>query len=216
VSWPESGVWAPLAEGVVDVLDRPYGLEVVDCGELAVPSGRLGFLDPLTAYPEEFSVVEVPPGRYPVKLTLADVSGSLSGADVRAAYLSVILSDAPESDHRLLTEAEEDDEEFSGVAVESDAVAIVDQEAFLRCVPERRFDRQAQVWADQLEDPDEIRNGAANLELPDAEEGETIVLAASTWGDGLYPIMGSFDEDGRLVAVHLDLQVVGTFAPEYE
>lgn len=215
MAWPESGVWAPLAEGIVEVLDRPYGLEVVDCGELAVPSGRLCFLDPLTGYPEETSVVEVPPGRYAVRVTLADVSGSLSGADVRAAYLSLVLSDVPEADHRLLSEPEDEDEEdFSGVAVESDAVAMVDQEAFQRLVPERRFDRQAQAWADQLEDADEIRNGVANVELPGAEEGETIVLAASTWGDGLYPIMGSFDEDGHLVAVHLDLQVVGTFAPD--
>lgn len=215
MAWPESGVWAPLAEGIVEVLDRPYGLEVVDCGELAVPSGRLCFLDPLTGYPEETSVVEVPPGRYAVRVTLADVSGSLSGADVRAAYLSLVLSDVPEADHRLLSEPEDEDEEdFSGVAVESDAVAMVDQEAFQRLVPERRFDRQAQTWADQLEDADEIRNGVANVELPGAEEGETIVLAASTWGDGLYPIMGSFDEDGHLVAVHLDLQVVGTFAPD--
>lgn len=214
MAWPESGVWAPLAEGIVEVLDRPFGLEVVDCGELAVPSGRLCFLDPLTAYPEEMSVVEVPPGRYAVRLTLADVSGSLSGADVRAAYLSLILSDAPEADHRLLSEAEEDDEGFSGVVVESDAVAMVDQEAFQRCVPDRRYDRQAEAWADQLEDADEIRNGVANVELPGAEEGENIVLSASTWGDGLYPIMGSFDEKGHLVAVHLDLQVVGTFAPD--
>jgi hypothetical protein len=200
---------------VVDVLDRPYGLEVVDCGELAVPSGKLCCFDPLTAYPEELSVIEVPAGRYPVRLTLADVSGTLSGADVRAAYVSLILADAPEADHRLLTENEDEDEEgFSGVAVGSDAVAMVDQEAFLRLVPERRFDRQARAWGDLLEDPDEIRNGVANVGLPGGEEDESILLAASTWGDGLYPIVGSFDEDGRLIAVHLDLQVVGTFAPE--
>src|SRR5256885_9267918 len=109
MSWPESGVWAPLAEGVVEVLDRPYGLEVVDCGELAVPSGRLSCFDPLTAFPEEMAVVEIPAGRYPVRLTLADVSGSLSGADVRSAYLSVILDEAPEAEHRILSEDEDVD-----------------------------------------------------------------------------------------------------------
>jgi len=34
------------------------------------------------------------------------------------------------------------------------------------------------------------------------------VIVHSGWGDGAYPVVGSFDGSDRLVAVHIDFQVV--------
>jgi hypothetical protein len=36
--------------------------------------------------------------------------------------------------------------------------------------------------------------------------------AHSGWGDGFYPVIGTYDDRGRLAGVHIDLQVVGDFS----
>jgi hypothetical protein len=63
-------------------------------------------------------------------------------------------------------------------------------------------------WFNQMDDPDNIREGIANIVLPGARDGENIVIVHSGWGDGMYPVVGSFDASDRLVAVHIDFQVV--------
>ena len=49
--------------------------------------------------------------------------------------------------------------------------------------------------------------GCANIVMPLATAGENVILSHSGWGDGLYPVVGSYDATGRLLAVHIDLQV---------
>ncbi|MFZ0217058.1 MAG: DUF4241 domain-containing protein [Candidatus Dormiibacterota bacterium] len=219
MSWPDSGVWAPLATGIVDVRGRAYGLQVVDLGELALPSGRLCCFDPLASFPDEVPFIELPAGRYPVRLTIADTSRGLDGTMPHAAYLSVIVRRAREEWHRPLqpvyksgrrAEALEDDR-YVGVAVETGAAAMVDQGAFERLTGAEWFDDLPDAWTDAIDDPDRIREGVANVGLPEALEGENIVLCATDVEDGYYPIMGSYDRRKHLLAVHLDFEVVGTF-----
>ncbi|MGH7918851.1 MAG: DUF4241 domain-containing protein [Candidatus Dormibacteraceae bacterium] len=220
MTWPWDGIWAPLSSGVVDVLGRPYGLRVADLGELALPSGRLCCFDPLTEFPDEMPFVALPPGRYPVRVTHADVGGRLDGSDVRAAYVSLIVQRAREEYRRTLqpiyrsgrrARALETDG-FWGVAVETGVVAMVDQEAFERLTGDAWFDDLPDQWTKAMDDSQEYGEGAANVGLPDAESGESLVLSATAENEGYYPIMGSYDRRGHLLAVHLDLGVVGTFA----
>jgi hypothetical protein len=50
-----------------------------------------------------------------------------------------------------------------------------------------------------------------NVPLPSAPNDENIVICSSGWGDGVYPVIGTYDVHGNLTGVHIDLQVVGDF-----
>jgi hypothetical protein len=63
-------------------------------------------------------------------------------------------------------------------------------------------------WVDAMDDPDRLREGIANVPLPRTPDRANIVIAQSGWGDGVYPVIGGYDADGGLVAVHVDLMVV--------
>jgi hypothetical protein len=56
--------------------------------------------------------------------------------------------------------------------------------------------------------PKHIRAGLANIPLPLATDGANLILSHSGWGDGFYPVIGGYDVDGRLIAVHIDLLVL--------
>jgi hypothetical protein len=219
MAWPFSGIWAPLTEGVVEVLGKPVGLSVVDCGELFLPGGQLLCCDPFAEVEGSDPVIQVPAGRHRVRLTLADVSGRLDGSQLIEAYLSLVLTGGREASHRpLVPDGEEPEEgEFVGVEVATDTVALVDAGAFERGMPdpddweEEVFEGGREPWYEALEDPHRIREGTANLVLPLAEGEENVVLCHAGWGEGRYPVMGGFDRSRRLVAVHIDFQVVGTF-----
>src|ERR1700716_2519126 len=102
MAWPFSGIWAPITDGVVEVLGKPIGLSVVDCGELFLPSGQLLCCDPFSEVESEDPVIRVPAGRHQVRLTLADVSGRLDGSQLVQAYLSIVLAGGKEASHRPL------------------------------------------------------------------------------------------------------------------
>jgi len=68
-------------------------------------------------------------------------------------------------------------------------------------------------WFSEMDDPDHIRAGVANLVLPRAQAGENLILCHSGWGDGLYPLVGSYDSQDRLVAISIDLGVIGENVP---
>src|SRR5690242_6055052 len=102
--WPNSTYWKALADGdQFKVADRSFVLEVIDCGDLVMPSGRLVACDPFAGLQRHNNtVVSVPPGRYPVKVTLADVSETGDGSHIREAYASLILHSGLEVERRVL------------------------------------------------------------------------------------------------------------------
>jgi hypothetical protein len=213
-------MWAPLQSGVIDVLGRVCGLSVADLGSLYLPSGRLCCFDPLAEFPDEMPFVAVRPGRYPARATFADLSGRLDGSDVRVAYLTVLVQRAREERRRPLQPVYRsgrrarflEDDAFWGVAVETGVAAMVDQEAFERLTGDAWFDDLPDQWTRAMDDPRQLHEGLANVPLPDADAGESLVLCQTAATDGYYPIMGSYDRRGHLLAVHLDFGVVGTFA----
>lgn len=198
-------------------------LSVIGLGELSVESGRLGACDPL-AYLYDPVVLPVAPGRYPVLVTVADVSEAQDGSHRREAYLSVVFSDA----ESVAVEAAPneagtpDDGEFWGVGVDAGTVGFVDADAIDRCMPGDDVDWYSQVfdtggddgWFAQMDADSPYPAGTANIVLPLATDGENVVLSHSGWGDGFFPLLRTVAADGSVTAIHIDLLVVG--APEEE
>lgn len=207
---------APLATGA------PAKLTVHDLGNLCVPSGKVGACDPFVnlEYP---LVVQVPPGDFPVRVTVADVSEEQDGSHLREAYLSLVLSEA---DSVTVEAAPGPDGppppgQYFTVGVDAGTVAFVDAEAVKRCMPD------ATTWYEGVFESDDANSwfslmdadgpqpaGTANIVMPLASNGENVVLSHSGWGDGLYWLLQSRDAGGNLTGIHIDLAVVGRFDEE--
>ena len=219
--WPNDDAWRAGADGAVLKTEEGQSvhLHVVACGILHVPSGRLVIADPFAALRRTGNAyVDVPPGSYPVRVTLADVSGKDDGSHVREAYVSLILSDEPEVVRRPLTpsargtvERDLGPEEYVGFGVDAGTGCLVDAASLASAMPpedewQSVFDDGTdRSWFARMDADGNPRPGLANLTLPRAEGTENIVLFHTGWGDGSYAIVGGFDAAGRLVAVHVDL-----------
>jgi hypothetical protein len=194
----------------------------VDCGTIHLPSGRLVACDPF-AYLESGNNphILVPPGQYPVTVTLADVSDNLDRSHIREAYVTVRLAPGLDACRRALPLAREDEarpelsgEDFIGFHVDAGTACFVDDLAVANCMPdgnwyEDLFDNErADCWFKRMDDPNDIRSGIANIRLPLARHGENILIVHSGWGDGTYPVVGSFDASGHLIAAHIDFGVI--------
>ena len=106
------------------------------------------------------------------------------------------------------------------VTVCTGCLALADVEAFEELMPPNRaepergwFERLFETgrpgsWFDALDAAAPWPRGASNHLLPDAEKEENIVLCSSGWGDGRYQVVLEHASDGRLVALHVDFQVV--------
>ena len=222
--WPNSPFWSALADGTrITINDTILRLSVVGCGTLVVPFGRLVACDPF-AYmqPTGNPYITIPPGQYPIKVTLADVSGREDGSHIREAYATLLLSNEPEITRHVLTPLVDNapmpeiaEDEFIGFPVDAGTACFVDEGALASGMPSREhwhddlFDNQEPTsWFHRMDDPHHIRPGLANIPLPFATNGANIIIIHSGWGDGVYPIVGGYDRDERLVRVHIDFMVV--------
>ena len=211
LSYPNNGYWKALADGEeIQVNDTPYVLSVVDCGEIVLPTGLLAVCDPFAMMQVSGNpTVQLRPGKYPVKVTLADVSGLRDGSHMREAYASIVLKMEQRSVQRELPLV---------FGVDAGTACFVDEGALASAMPPEdqwadMFDDGSQSsWFSRMDDPNEIRAGLANIALPLAKNGENILIIHSGWGDGHYGLVGSYDSSDNLTAVHIDFNVVG--APE--
>lgn len=217
-----------LRSGVVD--GYPYPLSVVDLGMLNLPSGRLEASDPFVNLGEGF-VVNIAPGQYPVRVTLADVSEERDGSHIREAYLSVIVAEGMVArvEHAIAEGMEHIPDATSyGVPVDAGTVAFADNAAVQRCMPgtdneefedwyDDIFDNGTDSsWFSLMDSPAHLREGCANITMPLATNGENVVLSHSGWGDGIYSVLKTFDADGNLLGVHIDLLLTGEDEFDYE
>lgn len=216
----------------------PATLAVYELGELALPTGRLGVCDPFI-FLDDPLVVAAPAGSFPVRLTVADVSLGQDGGRLRAAYLSVVFSGAPSvrvagapalSDAEAqLSEAEaavlaQDPgawaDRLPGVGVDTGTVGFVDAGAVAEAMPGPADDwfetvmspEEGPGWLDRVDAAGPQPAGAANIALPLGELGENVVLCRTGRESGQFPVLASWDADGALTGVHIDLLVVGELA----
>lgn len=215
MAYPNDGYWKALAHGEeIEINGTPYLLSVVDCGEIVMPTGLLAVCDPFAMMQVSGNpCIQLPPGRYPVKVTLADVSGQRDGSHIREAYASLLLSDAPEVVRREMPLV---NTTYNAFGVDAGTACFVDEGALAGGMPplgewEDLFDDGTETsWFSRMDDPDHIRDGVANVLLPLARNGENLILIHSGWGDGAYGVVGSYDKDNNLTAVHIDFNVIGS------
>lgn len=204
-----------LRSGTVD--GWKYQHSVVPLGDLIVSSGQLEASDPFVELGDGITV-EIPPGTYPAFVTLADVSDEQDGSHLRETFLSLVIADGEVAriETFLPEDAEPDDdgEFYYGVSVDAGTVAFADAEAVARCMPDdddwygEVFDNDTdESWFSLMDSPEHFREGSANIVMPHATAGENVVLTHSGWGDGLYPLLTTYDAGGELLGVHIDLQV---------
>lgn len=204
----------PLTAGVVP--GTKWAHRVVDLGELQVPSGRIEACDPFVTLGEGLHF-EVPAGTYPVRMTVADVSDEQDGSHLREAYLSVVLAPGEPVNSEILVplgEPAPPADEYYGVGVDAGTVGFVDAAAVATGMPPSQqwydeiFDNGTEdSWFALMDSESHLTAGAANIVLPKAVGGENVVLCHSGWGDGFYPVVGSYDAAGTLISLHIDLQV---------
>jgi hypothetical protein len=141
-------------------------------------------------------------------------------------YVSLILASAGEAERRFLTPLRPygdparapEEGSYSGIAVDAGTVCFVDDEVVQQGMPvdeltwsDELFENDSEdSWFHVMDDPAHIRQGLANIPLPRASDGANIIICHSGWGDGFYPVVGGYDAEGRLVAVHIDLLVHDT------
>jgi hypothetical protein len=226
MAYPNVGFWSALDDGRrVPVGDgKHYVLSVIDCGFLVMPTGRLVACDPFAMLQKDNDLcLQVPPGRYRVLVTLADVSDANDGSHIREAYATLMLDEtAAEAARSIITPSMDgacppemdDDGTYYGFPVDAGTACFVDQGAIDALMPdgnwyEDLFDNGTpNSWFARMDDPSHIREGIANIPLPHATQDESIVVIHSGWGDGHYPVVGGYDTSDRLVRVHIDFLVV--------
>ncbi|WBQ05587.1 DUF4241 domain-containing protein [Kribbella sp. CA-293567] len=207
-----------LSPGPVSVGKDNWSLTVHDLGVLRVPSGRLEASDPFVNLGEGI-VVDIPPGDYPVRVTVADVSDEQDGSHLREAYLSVVLAEGEVTTVTAAARAGEvpEDGKYFSVPVDAGTVGFADADAVASAMPagdwyEDVYDNgRDDSWFALIDSKEHLIKGCANVVMPAATAGENVVLAHSGWGDGYYPVLSTSDSDGRLLAVHIDLLVVAEF-----
>lgn len=155
-------------------------------------------------------------------VTLADVSERQDRSHIREAYASIIFSREVEAYRKSLPLAKEGEDrpepegdEFVGFAVDAGTACFVDESVIGPCMPDPKtwyeslFENdRADCWFRQMDDPGHIRAGIANIMLPLGKKGENLILFHSGWGDGVYPVIGSFDTGGHLLMAHIDFCVL--------
>ena len=224
MSWPNNENWAAeINDLTVQSKDGHHFVWTIDCGELSVPSGKLVACDPfamMSAGNNPF--ISIPPGRYPVSVTLADVSKKQDRSHIREAYMTLRVAPGTGAYRRvlpLLLEGQEAPElaegEFCGFGVDAWTACFVDNDATLNCMPnpddwlEDLFENDdPKCWFSLMDNPEHIRDGIANIPLPLAKNGENIIVVHSGWGDGSYPVIGLYDSNDQLIAVHVDFAVI--------
>ncbi|MGC4071603.1 MAG: DUF4241 domain-containing protein [Nibricoccus sp.] len=223
-AWPNQPTWGALKnETAVTTEDGPRFLWTVPCGELSLPSGRLVACDPFVCLsPSGTPFIIAPSGKFPVVVTLADVSEKQDRSHIREAYASIVFSSVPEVYRKAIPLAtdggprpEPKGDEFIGFGVDAGTACFVDESFIGRCMPDPQTwyedlfeNERADSWFRRMDDPAHIREGIANITLPLAKNGENLILFHSGWGDGHYPVIGSFDSNRRLIAAHIDFLVV--------
>ncbi|MGF1845261.1 DUF4241 domain-containing protein [Vibrio clamense] len=224
MQYPNGSKWSALKSEVICDGDDKVELSTIPCGKLKLPSGKLIVCDPFTGLSKSNNIfIQIIPGEYEVIVTLADVSPNLDGSHVREAYASLIIDANASENSRKLLELSLSGEpsnrplnsgEFFGYGVDAGTSCFADAETIEQDMPvqeswyEGLFENSdSNCWFDQMDDEKLIRNGIANILLP-KDNGNNLILFHSGWGDGFYPVVGSYDLNGVLIAVHTDFFVV--------
>ncbi|MFJ4058827.1 DUF4241 domain-containing protein [Streptomyces albogriseolus] len=180
--------------GARDTPDGPAVLELGDAGLLRITSGRLAVSDP--GWVSDPRTVAVPPGEYPVTLSLLRRTPWLT-----VAAAKVTLLDTPPHAWEMALRPDEDPEllgegQFYGVGVDTGTVAFMDA---TRTVDEEGLDEEVFLPLSLADRP--------SVELPGTQTGPNLIAFSAGWGDGSYPVWIGRTEDGQVGCVVVDFRL---------
>lgn len=218
MNYPQDN-WYALQNGKVSLGETQYILSTVDCGMLKMPSGKLVCCDPFVDLATDL-YIKIPSGEYKVIVTLADVSDKLDGSHIREAYATLVIDPTKQEVTRRVLEQTLNglpsgevlnEGEYFGFGVDAGTACFTDAQSVLEDMPDESTwfeDVFESDWFERMDDPSQIRAGLANIPLPLSKNGNNLVLFHSGWGDGFYPVIGGYDQEGNLVNVHIDFFVI--------
>ncbi|SEH00836.1 Protein of unknown function [Nonomuraea solani] len=178
-------------------------LESRQAGTLRVPTGELVACDPYTVSDAKPFTMRVPPGRYPMMLT---VVGEGDPAQGRVAAAWLVIDAAPVISWELATRPGEDvrtlpDGEAFYFAVDAGMACFVDRAAVDGLAYLSEPDSQL---ADDYDG-----NGVHVAEVDEPTSGANLIAFSSGWGDGAYPVWIGRTEDDGVACVMADMLVLG-------
>lgn len=186
--------------------DEPIAFAAETIGEVALPTGRLVAWDPLTLAGAEPFDREVPAGRFPVEVALADLE-----VGRRIAFARVRFSDAPAvrwepallpGQHPALL----GDDEYYGYPVRSGAGAFMDEEALAALVARSARDRgYLRAVAAEMSTEDDW--SALELRPDPAREANVVAFSVGFGEPAGYATSFGFAADGTLVAAVTDFGI---------
>ncbi len=171
----------------VDFLEGPLQgvIEVETAGTLALPSGRVAAYDPLVVGQVEAFAFEVPPGHYPVIVSMANIDGEPRRRVIAAA---VQFSEQPVSGWRQALQIGEDPTE------------LAPREMFGYAV-----DTGTGCFADADFDPGELEEIAVEEYV---QLDPRLVAFTTGWGDGRYATFLGRDALGRPAMLVTDFELL--------
>lgn len=163
---------------------------IVGAGEIDLPSGRVCIGDPFMIEAEAQTIGRtLTPGRYPVKLCVAQIG---PGND-RVAGAMLVLSDSPvaawvpalyETEGLDIDEDDDEEDESRGYGVDVATSCFIAHEsaAELQDADDDALDR----WSDQLGDAIEEAERAGRSWITDSSGQDRMIAFPSGLGDGFY------------------------------
>ncbi|MFD3633480.1 DUF4241 domain-containing protein [Streptomyces sp. NPDC058664] len=210
---PDHALWFAPEAAVTPEDGKSAAFTVTDLGALTLPTGRLVACDPIVHLgndderPEPFTVT-VPPGSYPVQTVVTDVEHPFPHRVIAAARL--VIRDAPVVRWEPALVPGQDpadlaDGEFFGYGVDAGVGCFHDASAH-HSFPGTE-DEEGVVWETMDGSP-----AGPTAFLVEGEDGHTVAVFDSGWGDGCYPTWIGRDADGEAVCFVTDFRVF-RFAP---
>jgi hypothetical protein len=170
-------------------------IEVREAGTLRMPSGLVVAKDPSYSTVAEPFTITVPPGSYPVFVSMVRFAGAPDHAGVAAVKL--VARDVPAQTWEMALQPGQDprvlpDGSFYGFAVDAGTGCFLDASA-------SAFFGQS-GWRGQLDMSQQVFAAPA-----DPESGANLIGYHTWWGDGAYPVWIGRSADGEVACFVADM-----------
>ncbi|MER6478502.1 DUF4241 domain-containing protein [Streptomyces filamentosus] len=176
---------------------------VREVGEITLPTGRLVACDPIVHLgddeePPEPFVVGVPPGRYRVQTAEASFTYPYGHTVNAAARLVVRDLPAVRWEPALVPGEPAPEDDCFGYGVDAGLGCFLDAAAH-HSFP-GTADEEGVIW--------EVLDGPENPDafVAEGENGHSVAVFGSGWGDGLYPTWVGRDADGEVACFVTDFR----------
>jgi hypothetical protein len=188
-------------------------------GRMIVPTGRLVACDPLV-FPETRPFRKrVPPGKYPVVLSIAHIRPRpRSGADERLACAMLCLSSRSPQRRQMAVKAGQrlaalKRDEFYGYVVDSGTGCFMDYSAAK--LLERRMRRETDFFLQIIDAKKQVyKNTRSWVDFPlDDSTGLNLIAFSTGFGDGTYASYWGYDSAGEVACLVTDFDILERTTP---